>query len=87
MEAMQNTAARPISLQEYLFQQFKLFEVSPQERGIGEKIIFNIDKKGYLQYPLDKIFDFENGGTSKVVVDRVLSLVQDLEPPGVGGRD
>ncbi|MHC4599876.1 MAG: RNA polymerase factor sigma-54, partial [Planctomycetota bacterium] len=87
MEAMQNTAARPISLQEFLFQQFNLFEVSPDEREIGEKIIFNIDRKGYLQYPLEEIFDFENGGKSRVVVEKVLSLVQDLEPAGVGGRD
>jgi len=87
MEAMQNTAARPISLQEFLFQQFNLMGISEREREIGEKIIFNIDKNGYLQYPLEEIFDFENGGVNRPETEKVLSLVQGLDPPGVGGRD
>ncbi|MHC5081337.1 MAG: RNA polymerase factor sigma-54, partial [Planctomycetota bacterium] len=42
---------------------------------------------GYLRYALEEIFDFENGGTSSVQVEKVLSLIQGLEPKGVGGRD
>ncbi|MHC4780645.1 MAG: RNA polymerase factor sigma-54, partial [Planctomycetota bacterium] len=79
--------ARPISLQEFLFRQFNLLDVSPLEREIGKTIIFNIDRKGYLRFPLEEIYGFENGGPSRAEVDRVLSLVQGLEPAGVGGRD
>ncbi|MHC4598053.1 MAG: RNA polymerase factor sigma-54 [Planctomycetota bacterium] len=87
LEAMQNTAARPVSLQEFLFQQFNLLNVSPVERKIGEKIIFNIDDNGYLQYPLEEVFDFESDGATRHEVEQVLLKVQNLDPPGVGGRD
>ncbi|MHC5036568.1 MAG: RNA polymerase factor sigma-54 [Planctomycetota bacterium] len=87
LEAMQNTAARPVSLQEFLFQQFNLLGISTREREIGERIIFNIDNNGYLQYPLDEVFHFENDGYQRGEVETVLSMIQGLDPPGVGGRD
>ncbi|MHC5037898.1 MAG: RNA polymerase factor sigma-54 [Planctomycetota bacterium] len=87
MEALLNTAARPITLQDSLFQQFNLLDISDFERDIGEKIIFNIDKNGYLRYSLGEIFDFENGGASRHLAEQVLFRVQGLEPKGVGGRD
>ncbi|MHC4779619.1 MAG: RNA polymerase factor sigma-54, partial [Planctomycetota bacterium] len=87
LEAMQNTAARPASLQDFLFEQFNLLSVSPREREIGRKIIFNIDDNGYLQYPLAEVFDLESDGLSLNDVEKVLLKVQNLDPPGVGGRD
>ncbi len=87
MEAMLNTAARPATLQESLFQQFNLLDISDRERDIGEKIIFNLDKNGYLRYALAEILDFEKDGASRLEAEQVLSRVQGLEPKGVGGRD
>ena len=51
-EAMQNTAAKPSSLQDYLFDQFNLLDVTePRQRQIGEHLIYNIDDTtGWLGY-------------------------------------
>jgi RNA polymerase sigma-54 factor len=87
MEALLNTAARPLSLQEFLFQQFNLLDISESERDMGKNIIFNLDKNGYLRDSLGEIFDFENGNASRVQAEQVLSRIQGLEPKGVGGRD
>ncbi len=61
LEALQNTAGRPMSFQEYLEQQVHLLPRS----SLGEApeamielcsaIIFNIDDRGYLMYPVEEI--------------------------------
>jgi RNA polymerase sigma-54 factor len=85
-EALQNTAARPISLQDFLFQQFALMDLPGEVRKAGENIIYNIDDNGYVMYPLEEIF-----GTTEAarlaVAEEALKAVQSLEPPGVGARN
>ena len=43
MDAMQNTAARGISLQEHLMNQLTMLVSNKRKRRIGENIIFNLD--------------------------------------------
>ena len=50
MEAMQNTASRPMTLQEHLKNQLDLTECEPTLRVIAEEIIYNINERGYLLY-------------------------------------
>ena len=85
-EAMQNTAARPMSLQDFLFNQFNLLDISPEQRLIGENIIYNVDDNGYLQSTLTEIGAASNNAKPEEV-EAVLVLVQSLDPPGVGARD
>ena len=85
-EAMQNTAARAMSLQDFLFNQFNLLDITPEQRLIGENIIYNIDDSGYLQSSIDEIAAASNGARQEDI-EAVLKLVQTLDPPGVGARD
>jgi RNA polymerase sigma-54 factor len=86
-EAMQNTAARPISLQDFLFDQFGLLDVPDDLSPVGENIIYNIDDDGYLPYPLGDIVESMEGKATLEQAERALQIIQSLEPPGVGARD
>ena len=55
LDAMANTAARPVSLQEYLLQQWHLVEVDDRTRLIGARIIDDLDEAGRLSTPLEEI--------------------------------
>ncbi len=98
-EAMQNTAARPKSLQEHLIEQFSMIDMDDPVREIGENIIYNIDSNGYLPYTLDEIVksidkvpegplgEKEEAEYTMEQAEEALFHVQSLEPPGVGGLD
>ncbi|HUU69452.1 MAG TPA: RNA polymerase factor sigma-54 [Planctomycetota bacterium] len=85
-EAMQNTAARAMSLQDFLFNQFNLLDITPEQRLISENIIYNIDDSGYLQSSIEEVAAASNAPKPEEV-EAVLALVQTLDPPGVGARD
>jgi len=87
LEAMQNTAAPSLSLQEYLAGQLTMLELDPQTRRIAENIVFNLDDNGYLQYSLEEILESMPPGTTVQEAERVLHIVQTLDPPGIAARD
>ena len=87
LEAMLNTAAPAISLQRYLADQLNLLELDKASRAIAENIIYNLDDNGYLQYSLEEIVESMPRGTTVSQAERVLRIVQSLDPPGVGARD
>lgn len=75
-----------LSLQDYLMSQFQL--ILPNSKifkDIGEYIIYSLDENGYLNIPLAEIATEFN--TKMSIVEGVLSLVQSLDPPGVGARN
>jgi len=86
-EAMQNTAARPISLQDYLFDQYSLLDTPKDLRKAAENLIYNIDDDGYLQYGLQDIIESMDGQATLEQAERALGIIQKLDPPGVGARD
>jgi RNA polymerase sigma-54 factor len=88
LDAMANTAARGITLQEHLLGQWAFVETTPQIRKAGEVLISFIDTTGYLRTPLEQI-QKESTKTPVALEDlqAALKLVQTLEPPGVGARD
>ncbi|MGE5581772.1 MAG: RNA polymerase factor sigma-54 [Bacillota bacterium] len=73
------------SLQEYLFTQLHLIDLSEPEKAIAEFLIENIDEDGYLQTGLEKVADLFQATTE--VVENLLYLIQSFEPLGVGARD
>lgn len=87
MEAMKNTASRPVSLQDYLFQQFGLLELQPEIKEIGEYLIYNINDDGYLQYSLEDILESMDLPVLFTRAEEALRAVQNLEPLGIGARD
>jgi len=87
LEAMQNTAAPAMSLQEYLAGQLTLMDLDARTRRIAENIVYNLDDNGYLQYTLEEVVESMPQGTTVAEAERVLCIVQSLEPPGIGARD
>lgn len=70
--------------------QLNLRKLSDTERIMGENIIGNLDESGYLRRDLEAIAD-DLAFTQNVMVEvddleRILEVVQDLDPAGVGAR-
>ncbi|MDD5661476.1 MAG: RNA polymerase factor sigma-54, partial [Candidatus Omnitrophica bacterium] len=74
--------ARDVSLQEMLLRQLGMFANSDEELRIGHEIIGNIDENGYLKASLDEV-----ASALSLPIDeirKVLTLIQQFEPAGVG---
>jgi RNA polymerase sigma-54 factor len=80
-----------ISFHELLKQQLGMQHLDERKKQIGEYIIGNIDESGYLQRSTDAIIDdlafMHNLTVTKKEVEEVLSIIQNFDPPGVGGRN
>lgn len=87
LDAMNNTAARDENLSEYLLNQWLFVEAPANIKRAGELLINYIDAEGYLRTPLDQIQSEAKNAPTLEELNRALSLVQNLEPPGVGARD
>lgn len=86
-EALENTAAKPMSLLDYLMGQLSLVEVPPHLLEASENIIYSIDKSGYLASPLEEVIQFLEKPVSMDDMKEALRIIQSLEPPGVGARN
>jgi RNA polymerase sigma-54 factor len=87
LDAMNNTAARGITLTEHLLDQWAFVEAPDNLKRAGEAIINYIDDEGYLRTPLEQIQHESKNPPAIEDLNRALHLVQNLEPPGVGARD
>ena len=79
------------SLQEHLTEQLGLSNLTDTERRIAEFIVGSIDSDGYLRRDLQSVSD-DIAFTLGLEVDideleHLLSVIQHLEPIGVGARD
>jgi RNA polymerase sigma-54 factor len=78
------------SFQEKLTEQLHLLDLEDKEFIIADIIIGNLDESGYLNRDLEAIVDdlafSMNLTVSEVEVLEILSLVQELDPAGVGAR-
>lgn len=86
-EALENTAAKPMSLHDYLMGQLSLVEVPPHLLEASENILYSIDKSGYLTSPLEEVIQFLEKPISMDDMKEALRIIQSLEPPGVGARN
>lgn len=79
-----------VSFNQHLKNQLHTYRLSEQEELIAEFIIGCIDDSGYIRRTtLDIVDDLafsENIFTSEKEVEKVIELVQQLEPSGVGAR-
>ncbi len=79
------------SFHENLQQQLTLRQLSEVENQIGTYIIGNIDDSGYLHRSIDAIVDdlafAQNIDASKLNIEKVLMIIQELDPAGVGAKD
>jgi RNA polymerase sigma-54 factor len=72
------------SLADYLDEQLRLSTEDPVVRRIGDEIIGNLDEDGYLRAELPEIA--QRCGVDVAEVEKVLTLVQAFDPPGVAAR-
>ncbi|MHC4934482.1 MAG: RNA polymerase factor sigma-54 [Planctomycetota bacterium] len=79
----------PTSLAATLYDQFVLLEPDEDERTLGRHIIFNLKEDGLVAYPLEEILLSPElrGRFTLEEAERVLKMVQKLEPRGVGARN
>ena len=80
-----------LSLQEYLIEQLSYRNLSEQERQAAEFLIGSIDEDGYLRRDMESISDdiaFSLGIEFSVEqLERLLTVVHQLEPAGIGARN
>ena len=80
-----------ISFNQFLLNQLRTFDLSDHEIQIAEFLVGNIDGNGYIRRSVDDIVDdlafTENIYTTAEEIEKILKIVQQLDPPGVGARD
>ncbi len=83
-------AAR-LSMAEHLKNQLPFLDLSETEELLAEQIIGSIDEDGYLRRSMESIIDdivFNYGEmVEESDVERVLKLIQTLDPVGIASRD
>ena len=79
------------SFHEFLYEQLGMVKFTEEEKQLAEYIIGNIDDDGYLRRDLVAISDdlaFNmNIEISEDELLKILKVIQEFDPPGVGARD
>ena len=82
--------ASGISFNQYLINQLNTFYLSDDEWTVAEFLVGSVDESGYIRRPLADIMDdlafTQNVYTNEQTLEKILAIVQDLDPPGVGAR-
>jgi len=75
---------------QHLQSQLNTFRLSEEQREIAEFLIGSVDESGYLRRSLTDVMDdlafTQNIYTTEEQIEKVLRLVQQLDPAGVGAR-
>jgi RNA polymerase sigma-54 factor len=87
LDAMNNTAARGVTLTEHLQDQWTFVECPPNVRAAGTTLINYIDAEGYLRVKLEDIQKESKRPLTLEDLTAALALVQTLEPAGIGARN
>jgi RNA polymerase sigma-54 factor len=79
------------SFHEYLQDQVRTVFLNKHERILAEHIIGSIDEDGYVRRELASMVDdlefSQNIKTNETELIKVLRIIQELDPPGVGARN
>jgi RNA polymerase sigma-54 factor len=87
LAAINNTAALPQSLHDYLEDQWRMVEADEPVKKAGSMIIDYIDDKGYLSVRLEQLHNKDRTDFTLEDLQKAIVLIQELDPPGVGARD
>ncbi|MBE9522339.1 MAG: RNA polymerase factor sigma-54 [Proteobacteria bacterium] len=83
--SFESLIAPKTNLYSHLSWQLQVSELDETQRGIGGYIIGNIDSDGYLQDSIDNIMSETQQSREEVL--RVLEIIHEFDPIGVGARD
>jgi RNA polymerase sigma-54 factor len=90
-EERESPLAAPVSFHQDLINQLNTFILNDNERDIAEFLVGSIDDMGYIRRSVADIVDdlaFTQGTyTDELTVERMLHVIHELEPSGVGARD
>ena len=90
-EERESPLVAPISFHQDLINQLNTFILNDDEREIAEFLVGSIDDMGYIRRSIQDLVDdmaFTQGiYTDEKTVDRMLHIIHELEPSGVGARD
>ena len=86
LDAMNNTAARGVTLAEHLLGQWAFIECPAGVRKAGEAIINYIDSEGYFRVEFETVLKESRTPLTIEDLQEALRLVQSLDPPGTGAR-
>ncbi len=79
------------SFHEFLYEQLGMVKLTEEQSQLAEYVIGNIDDDGYLRRDLSAISDdlaFNlNMEVSEDELYKILKVIQEFDPPGVGARD
>ncbi|MEZ4968653.1 MAG: RNA polymerase factor sigma-54 [Flavobacteriaceae bacterium] len=82
--------AAGISFNQYLINQLNTIYLTDEEWSIAEFLIGSVDESGYIRRPLSDIMDdlafTQNIYTEVKTIEKVLHIVQSLDPEGVAAR-
>ena len=90
-EERETPFAAQVSFHQDLINQLNTFILSDEHRDIAEFLVGSIDDDGYLRREVQDIVDdlaFTQGVyTDEATVHKILTIIHELEPAGVGARD
>ncbi len=90
-EERESPLAAPVSFHQDLINQLNTFILNEEEREIAEFLVGSIDDMGYIRRTIADIVDdmaFTQGiYTDEKNVEKMLHVIHELEPSGVGARD
>jgi len=79
------------SFTQYLNTQLNTFRLTDEERDIAEFLVGSVDDSGYIRRSLSEITDdlafTQNVFTDEKSIEKVLHIVHQLDPAGVGARN
>ncbi len=90
-EERQMPYAAGTSFTQYLMQQLNTYRLDEEEKEIAEFLVGSVDESGYIRREIQDIVDdlafTQNVYTTEDKVEKVLKVVQELDPAGVAARD
>ncbi|MFC6875765.1 RNA polymerase factor sigma-54 [Flavobacterium myungsuense] len=90
-EERESPLTAPVSFHQDLINQLNTFILNDEEREIAEFLVGSIDDMGYIRRSIADIVDdmaFTQGiYTDEKTVEKMLHVIHELEPSGVGARD
>jgi RNA polymerase sigma-54 factor len=90
-EERQMPYAAGTSFTQYLMQQLNTYRLSEEEKDIAHFLVGSVDESGYIRREMQDIVDdlafTQNVYTTEEKVEKVLKIVQELDPAGVAARD
>ncbi len=90
-EEKQTPYASGTSFNQHLLQQLNTFRLNDKDFEIAQFLVGSVDESGYIRREVADIVDdlafTQNIYASEEEVEKVLTIVQDLDPAGVAARD